>query len=111
MFHLGKVLHLFKPGQKEIISSDSSVQATVLMWDENMLTIGVESSISEKIKENDIVLVDYNPLYSTIPVPKQVIVKIVRGELAKKIWKEYEDYHKQKKAEAEPPAAQNYNVR
>ena len=102
---------MFRPGQKEIISADSSVQATVLMWDENLLTIGVDAAISEKIKENDVVLVDYNPLYSTSPVPKQIIVKIVRGEISKKIWKQYEDYHKLKKAEAEPPAAPNYNIR
>ncbi len=102
---------MFKPGIKEIISSDSSVQATLLMWDENMLTVHVDSLIAEKIKENDVVLVDYSPMYSTIPVPKQLIVKIIRGELAKKTWKQYEDYHCLKKAEAEPPMMPSQNVR
>ena len=111
MFHIGKVLRVFRPSEKEIVASDSSVQATVMMWDENLLTVGVESNIAEKLKENDIVIVDYNPMYSTIPVPKQIIVKIVRGELAKKVWKDFEDYHKQKKAEAEPPAMSGHNVR
>lgn len=111
MYHIGKVLHLFKPGTKEIISSDSSVQATVLMWDQNMLTISAEPNIAEKLKIADVILVDYNPMYSTAPVPKQVIVKIIRGELAKKLWKEYETYNTQKKEEAEPPAMLGHNVR
>lgn len=111
MFHVGKVLRVFRPGEKEIVAADSSVQATVLMWDENLLTVGVDPNISEKVKETDVVIVDYNPMYTTIPVPKQVVVKIVRGELAKKVWKDFSDYHTLKKAEAEPPVMQSHNVR
>ena len=70
------------------------------MWDENLITVEVESILGDKIKEGDVVLVDYSPRYQTIPVPKQTIVKILRGDAGKKIFSEYVDRMKQKKAEA-----------
>jgi len=39
MYHLGKVLEVFRPNDKEVVSADSSVQATLRMWDENVLTM------------------------------------------------------------------------
>ena len=111
MYHFGKVLRVFRPADKDIAAADSSVQASVLMWDENLLTVSVEPILGEKIKDNDIVIVDYSPLYSTIPVLKQTIIKIVRGELAKKVWKDFEEYRKKKRDESEPPLVQGHNVR
>lgn len=101
MFHVGKVLRVFRANDKEVISNDSSVQAMLMMWDENILTVSVRQGIGDKIKENDIVLVDYSPSSPNIPVPKQIIVKILRGETAKKTWKEYESFNDSKRKEKE----------
>jgi hypothetical protein len=112
MFHPGKVLKIFKGDGKEVISSDSSVQALVVMWDDNLMTLGCEAGISERLKEGDIVLIDYAPILNySPPVPRQTICKILRGEAAKKTWKEYEERHKKKKEETEPPEIQSHNVR
>ncbi|HLD59178.1 MAG TPA: hypothetical protein VI977_06130 [archaeon] len=101
MFHVGKVLKVFKGADKEIIGSDSSVQAMVMMWDENLLTIAVKPGIAPFLKENDIVVIDYSPSSPNIPVPRQVAMKILRGETAKKTWKEYEEFFARKKREQE----------
>ena len=87
MFHPGKVLKVFKNDEKSVLGFDQSVLATVSMWDDNLLTIGVEHGLDTKLKEGDIVLVDYSPQYPTLPVPRQVIVKIVRGETGKTLLK------------------------
>jgi len=100
MFHIAKVVFVFKPENKDIISADSSVQATVEMWDENILTINVKPGLGEKIKEEDIVLVDYAPSSANIPVPKQIAVKILRGTAAKKAWEKYSEFNEKKKRES-----------
>ncbi|MDD5148370.1 MAG: hypothetical protein PHH08_02800 [Candidatus ainarchaeum sp.] len=105
MFHVGKVIKVFRNGEKEIIGTDSSVQAMVMMWDENLITVAVKESLGDKIKENDIALIDYSPTSPNIPVPRQLIIKILRGETGKKAWKEYEDFKNSKKRTRE---AQQY---
>lgn len=96
-FHLGKILKVIK-SDKEVISSDSSVQAIVEMWDENQMVLGVEAGIAPQLKVNDIVLVDYNPMPGIPqPIPKQQIVKIVRGKQAKDCWDIFKKYHAEKK--------------
>jgi hypothetical protein len=101
LFHPGKVLRVFRATDKEIISSDSSTQALVQMWDENIVTVAIKNEIGDKVKESDIVLIDYAPSSPNIPVPKQVAVKILRGEIAKKTWKEYEEFNASRKRERE----------
>ena len=41
MYHPGKVVAVLSPKEKGIISSDISVQVTLRMWDENVLTMAV----------------------------------------------------------------------
>lgn len=101
MFHPGKVLAVLKSDEKSVIGVDQSVQVLVSMWDENLLTVEIEPSIASKVRENDIVLIDYSPKYTTIPVPRQVAVKILRGEIAKKIWSEYTQKNQKRKSETE----------
>jgi hypothetical protein len=105
MFHVGKVIKVFKSNENDVIGVDSSIQAMTLMWDENLVTVSVKESLGEKIKENDIVLIDYSPSGQNLPVPKQIIIKILRGETGKKTWKEYEEFNASKKREKE---AQQY---
>ncbi|MDP6670263.1 MAG: hypothetical protein QGI60_00410 [archaeon] len=96
-FHLGKILKIIKP-DKDVISSDSSVQVIVEMWDENQMVLGVEAGIARQIKVHDVVLVDYNPLPGVAqPIPKQQIVKIVRGKQGKDCWELFKKYHAEKK--------------
>ena len=61
MFHPGKVLEVLNPENSDIISSDFSVQAVIEMWDKNILTLNVAEGLSKRIKQGDIVLIDYRP--------------------------------------------------
>jgi len=95
-FHIGKVLKVIRQG-KDVIASDSSVQAIVEMWDHNQLTLTVEEAIAGQLKANDIVLVDYNPINGiSPPVPKQVIVKILKGKQGKECWELFKKYYSER---------------
>lgn len=98
MYHPGKVIAVLSPKEKGIISSDASVQATLRMWDENVLTMLAEQKIAARLREGDIVLVDYRPEKGhTVPVPKNVVVKILKGKSADKMWREYQSVHDRRK--------------
>ncbi len=107
MYHIGKVLNVLKSG-KEVVSCDDSVQAVAEMWDKNILTFLVDPKISGQLKKADFVLVDYKPIGEKIPVPRHIIVKILKGKTAEEVWKEYKKYFadKHKKAansQIQPP--------
>ncbi|MCX6769820.1 MAG: hypothetical protein NT051_04035, partial [Candidatus Micrarchaeota archaeon] len=75
MYHPGKVSVVLSPSDKNITSSDSSVQAVLRMWDENVLTMQVAPKIASKIREGDTVLADYRPEKGlSVPVPKNIVV-------------------------------------
>jgi hypothetical protein len=86
MYHVGRVVEIFSSDDKNIVSFDSSVQVFLDMWDENMMSVAVDSHLSKSIKKDDIVLVDYTPAQTG---PRMIVVKILRGELAKRTWKHY----------------------
>jgi hypothetical protein len=93
MYHPGKVIKIFR-GKR----AKTKVQATVSMWDDNLLTLDVYTAIIPFIKEGDTVLVDYSPYPNfTAPVPKQIIVKILDKKDAEPIWNEYKRYHEKQK--------------
>ncbi len=102
MYHPGKVIAVLSPKDKGVLASDNSVQATMRMWDENVLTMSVDPKLASKIKVGDIVLADYRPRKgSTVPIPSNTIVKILRGRAAEKMWQEYQEvYEKRKKRES-----------
>ncbi|VVB99819.1 Uncharacterised protein [uncultured archaeon] len=108
MFHPGKVIAVISPKEKGITSSDDSVQATMRMWDDNVLTMEVAPKLASKIREGDIVLCDYRPMKGmTVPVPSNIIVKILKGKSADKMWHEYREVHdKRKKRESHDNQAQ-----
>ncbi|MCD6402876.1 MAG: hypothetical protein J7K98_00930 [Candidatus Aenigmarchaeota archaeon] len=103
-------MEVLKPGKKDTISSDSSVQAVVETWDENIITFKVASRLASKIREGDIVLIDYSPISEKIVMPKMVIVKILRGEKGKKVWEVYKEFYRRKpkyrKLSSPPPQPQ-----
>jgi len=103
--HPGEVMALFKPKDKDVKSSDSDTLATVKMWDENLLTLVVDAAIASDIKEGDKVLVDYRPhniASNEKPaiVQKQLITKIIRGDRAEAVWKEYKRWYNVQKQKA-----------
>ena len=112
MFHPGRVLMVFENDSKQVFGYDKSAQALVHMWDENLLVVGVETGLNQHIRENDVVLVDYSPVSQNLPMPRQVIVKVLRGDTAKKLWKQFEENHKKRRLDVEEsPSAPNQNVR
>lgn len=90
MFHPGKILGVYK--------EKNNTQASIEMWDENLFTFHVSPAIADKIKKDDIVLVDYRPLSDKVPIPKQTIIKIISPK--DNIWKVYKSYYSKKKTEA-----------
>jgi len=111
MYHPGKILEVFKAHDKDVVSSDSSVQATMRMWDENVLTMLVAQKIAGKVKSGQTVLVDYRPDNSMkAPVPSHTVVKIISGKKADAVWKAYREVYEkqQKKAAAPVQPAQSY---
>jgi hypothetical protein len=116
IYHPGKVIVVYSPTSKDVMGSDSSTQALVEMWDENIFTCDVEKSIASKLKEGDVVLIDYNPVSLKLMIPRQSVTKILRGATAKKTMERYAELHKKKKAQdtstqkmpSHPPPSQLY---
>jgi|Deesub1362A_J573_1020465.scaffolds.fasta_scaffold00166_39 SepF-like predicted cell division protein (DUF552 family) len=105
MYHVGKTVKVFSPDNDEVESADEATQAALMMWDENLLTTEVSPKLSKKIREGDIVIVDYTPISDKLPAPKMIITKILRGNLAEKTWRVYKDYYEQKKRHMGPPTS------
>jgi len=99
IYHPGKILAVYSPTSKDVAGADSSTQALVEMWDENIFTCDVEKAIAPKLKEGDIVLIDYNPVSPKLMIPKQSVTKILRGAIAKKTMERYAEIHRKKKAQ------------
>ena len=98
MYHPGKVIETLKKTDKEVISADETMQAVLEMWDENILTLLVNSKLSAKLKAGQVVIVDYRPDEKhSAPVPRHEVVKIVLGKKATKIWDVYKDMHEKKR--------------
>ena len=67
------------------------------MWDENILTFKISNKLGKIVKEGDIVIVDYSPKSQKFPVPKHDIVKVLKGDKGKKMWKKYKEFLKRRK--------------
>ncbi len=95
MYHPGRVLEIFSTKDKNITAVDASTQAMLEMWDNNLITVLVETQLGGKIKKDDVVLVDYRPMADK-PIPKMTVVKVLRGSIGKNTWKAYKDHHKKR---------------
>src|SRR3989338_10923122 len=95
MYHVGRVIEIFSGDDKSVIAFDNSAQALLDMWDENMITVAIDSHLSKAIKKDDVVLVDYT---ATQTGPRMVVVKILRGELGKRSWKQYKEHFEKMRA-------------
>lgn len=99
MYHPGKVIEIFSIG-KGIKSNDSSVQITLEMWDENIITFNISPKLGKIVKEGDIAIVDYSPKSEKLPIPKHEIVKVLQGTAGNKMWRKYKDFLKKRKPTA-----------
>lgn len=111
MYHPGKIIAVLSAADRNIVSADLSVQATLRMWDDNVLTMLVAPKIASKVREGDMVLCDYRPEEKmSVPVPRNVVVKILRGKQADKMWQEYKEVHEKrnKRESKEKQAQQSY---
>lgn len=111
--HPGEVLAIFRPDNRDVKSGDSDTLATIKMWDENILTLIVAPGIASELKEGDKVLVDYRPhniSSSEKPalVQRQLVAKIIRGERAEAVWKEYKRWYTVQKQKATQVAESDY---
>ena len=97
MYHPAKILFIHRGKDRNVKSADDSTQATVEMWDENVFTCKVEKKIADKLKDNDVVLVDYSPYSEKVPIAKQTITKILYKKKAKEIWDKYKEHYQKKK--------------
>lgn len=94
--HPGKIMDIYTDTDKSVVSSDTSIQAMVKMWDGHTLVINVDPKLKGKIKLGDIILVDYYPSTSfRNPIPKIMATKILRGDKAERIVEQYKSYLKQ----------------
>ena len=100
MYHPGKVIEIFSSKDKNIDSVDNSTQVMVEMWDENLITILVEAHLNDKLKKEDVVLVDYRP--NEQHIPRMVVNKVLKGPLAKTAWSIYKDHFKKRKTPQTP---------
>ena len=106
MFHIGKVEKVVLPKGKGVISADSTVQAMIKMWDDNLLLLEVDAKIAKDLKEEDFVIADYRPVSADSPHRKMIITKIVRGELGRSVWKGFEkEFDKRKRSDSSGPHA------
>lgn len=111
MYHPGKIVAVLSQKERGISSADASVQVTMRMWDDNVLTMLVAPKLASKVKEGDIVLADYRPEQGlSVPVPRHTVVKILAGKSADKMWHEYRDVHEKRKKHdtKEQQAQQSY---
>jgi UDP-N-acetyl-D-mannosaminuronic acid transferase (WecB/TagA/CpsF family) len=95
MYHIGKVLEVWSGKETK---GDESVQATLEMWDENVITLRADAKISKQLKQSDFVLVDYTPvMVGASATPRQLIVKILGTKAGERAWQVYKDFHKKQK--------------
>lgn len=96
MYHPGQVIEILSGSDRNVEASDSSVQVMIEMWDENLITVGVDPHISKAVKKGDIILIDYT-------TPKLTAVKILKGSVGKTIWNAYKENYIKRKTPASMP--------
>lgn len=102
MYHIGMVQHVISPG-KGTASADSSVQAVVKMWDDNLLILGVDRKIAKLLKKGDYVIADYTPLAAGSANRKLSLVKVLTPESGSVIWAEFRDEFDRRRSASQPP--------
>ncbi len=109
MFQFGRVLKIFKPGAKDVFSSDFNVHALLEMWDDVRLTALVHAGIAEKLKQGDFVVTEIVPISQNIF--RHVTVKVIRGKQGEETWREYKGFlEKKQKGQEKAPQSINLDI-
>ncbi|MEM7815200.1 MAG: hypothetical protein QXF55_02585 [Candidatus Aenigmatarchaeota archaeon] len=96
MYHIGKVLEVWSG---KAARGDDSVQATLEMWDENIITLRADAKVAKFVKQGDFVLVDYTPItVGAAATPRQLIVKVLDMKSGERTWGIYKEFHKRQRA-------------
>lgn len=95
-------MKVFSPKDSDVISADDRTHVMLSMWDENMISILVDESLSLQIRVDDIVLVDYRPISETLPVPRFLVTKVLRGDVAAETWRIYREKYRAMKGKPLP---------
>ncbi|HQT44520.1 MAG TPA: hypothetical protein PLO51_00940 [Candidatus Micrarchaeota archaeon] len=107
MFHLARVKKVFSGN-----AAASGIQATCVMWDENLLTLEANPKIAKQIKEGAYVLVDYRPVTGlSVFHPRQTIMRVLDSKDGASLWSMYrEEFDRLKRANkpASAPAQAQY---
>ncbi len=100
MFHLAKVKKVFSSN-----ASVSGIQATCLMWDDNLLTLEANPKLAKGLKEGCYVLVDYRPVEGlNIFHPRQKIIRVLDNKEGASLWSMYKDEFERLKRSNKPAA-------
>ncbi|HLD42133.1 MAG TPA: hypothetical protein VJB06_03785 [archaeon] len=96
LYHPCKILEVVKK-DKEVVSSDESIQLIVEAWDELQWAVSLDQRLlNEKVLSGDVVLVDWT-IDEQTKNPKMNAVKILKGKKGDNVWKSYKDYLKKQK--------------
>ncbi len=96
LYHPCKILEIIKK-DKEVMSSDDSIQMIVEAWDELQWAVSLDPRLStEKLASGDVVLVDWS-IDEQTKNPRMNAVKILKGKKGDNVWKSYKDYLKKQK--------------
>ena len=87
VYHPGRVLKVFPSHGKE-----TDTAATIRFWDSNLHTVKVHNGIAEKLREGNMVLVDYYPLSERLNRPKMVAMSIVDKKDETELWDHYQEF-------------------
>lgn len=89
MYHLAKVIDVFARGEKTQ-AADTSVQAHLEMWDENLIIFGVHPELAAHIQKGNYVLVEYG--FHAPNVPVNTVVKLLDTKQGEAAWKRQRSY-------------------
>lgn len=90
MYHIGKIIKVFKPFSDDSKSADNSVQAHLEMWDENEIIVLVHPALNAEVKEKEFALVRYTQ-------PEPMVVKVFKQKEGKELWDKMQEYSERKK--------------
>ena len=92
VYHPGRVLKVFPSEGKS-----GETAATIRFWDNNLQTVKVSREISAKIREGNMVLVDYYPVSERLNRPRMVAINIVDKKDENELWKHYREFLQMRK--------------
>lgn len=73
-------------------TKETDTAATIRFWDSNLHTVKVHKDIAGKVREGNMVLVDYYPLSERLNRPRMVAMSIVDKKDEKDLWDHYREY-------------------